>query len=282
VRKTLVGELTAELFGTMIIILFGAGVVAQVVTTSGTKAPAGGHDAIAWAWGLGVTLGIYVSARISGAHLNPAVTLALAAFKGFEWRKVAPYVVAQFVGAFLGALVVRFTYTDLIHAVDPKHTIATQGIFSTLPGNGAYEVSVTNAFFDQVVGTAILVFVIFALTTASNNPPLANVGPLIVGLLVVAIGMAWGVNAGYAINPARDFGPRVASIITGYGGALKDQNGYLYFWVPIVAPVVGGLIGGALFRYLLEPHLDDEGPEDPAVSEPTTEPTTEPTSDRTA
>jgi glycerol uptake facilitator protein len=281
VRKTLVGELTAELFGTMIIILFGAGVVAQVVTTSGTKAPAGGHDAIAWAWGLGVTLGIYVSARISGAHLNPAVTLALAAFKGFEWRKVAPYVVAQFVGAFLGALVVRFTYSDLIAAVDPGHTIATQGIFSTLPGNGAYEVSVTNAFFDQVVGTAILVFVIFALTTASNNPPLANIGPLIVGLLVVGIGMAWGVNAGYAINPARDFGPRVASIISGYGGALKDQNGYLYFWVPIVAPVLGGLIGGALFTYLLEPHLADEGPEDPAVSEPRPEGTTDHPTDRT-
>ena len=211
-RKTLVGELSAEFAGTMIIILFGAGVVAQVVTTASTKAPAGAHDSIAWAWGIGVTLGIYVAARLSGAHLNPAVTVALATFKGFEWRKVAPYCLAQLAGAFVGGLVVRFTYSDLIASVDPQHTIATQGIFSTLPGNGAYQVSITNAFFDQVVGTAILVFVIFALTTASNNPPLANIGPLFVGLLVVGIGMAWGVNAGYAINPARDLGPRLASL----------------------------------------------------------------------
>ncbi|MEP7089520.1 MAG: MIP/aquaporin family protein [Nocardioidaceae bacterium] len=268
-RKNLLGELCAELAGTMIIILFGAGVVAQVVTTGGTKAPAGGHDAITWAWGFGVTLGIYVAARLSGAHLNPAVTLALAAFKGFEWRKVLPYCAAQFVGAFIGAIIVRFTYSDLIASIDPHHTIATQGIFSTLPGNGAYQVSVTNAFFDQVVGTAILVFVIFALTTATNNPPLANVGPLIVGLLVVGIGMAWGANAGYAINPARDFGPRIASLITGYGTALRDQNGYLYFWVPIVGPLVGGLIGGGLFKVLIEAHLpEEEDEQDLTVSEP--------------
>jgi glycerol uptake facilitator protein len=268
-RNTLVGEMCAELAGTMIIILFGTGVVAQVVTTGGTKAPAGGHDAITWAWGIGVTLGVYTAARLSGAHLNPAVTLALAVFKGFEWRKVAPYMGAQLVGAFIGAIIVRFTYSDLIASIDPKHTIATQGIFSTLPGNGAYDVSVTNAFFDQVVGTAILVFVIFALTTAGNNPPLANIGPVVVGLLVVGIGMAWGVNAGYAINPARDFGPRLAEMLTGYGGALKDQNGYLYFWVPIVGPLVGGVVGGGAFKLLIENHLppeDDE--EDLTVGEP--------------
>jgi glycerol uptake facilitator protein len=245
--------------------------VAQVVTTGGTDAPAGGHDAITWAWGIGVTLGIYCAARLSGAHLNPAVTLALAAFKGFEWRKVAPYMLAQVVGAFLGALVVRFTYTDLINSIDPKHTIATQGIFSTLPGNGVYEVSVTNAFFDQVVGTAILVFVVFALTTATNNPPLANMGPLIIGFLVVGIGMAWGVNAGYAINPARDLGPRLASLVTGYGDALKDQNGYFYTWVPIIGPLVGGLVGGGLFKVLIESHLPKDETEelgDPTVGEP--------------
>jgi len=270
-KNTLVGELCAEFAGTMILILFGTAVVAQVVTTAGTDAPAGGHDAITWGWGFGVTLGIYCAARLSGAHINPAVTLALAVFKGFAWPKVAPYMLAQLAGAFVGALIVRFTYTDLISSIDPKHTIATQGIFSTLPGNGAYDVSITNAFFDQVVGTAILVFVVFALTTASNNPPLANLGPLIVGLLVVGIGMAWGVNAGYAINPARDFGPRLATLITGYGDALKDQNGYLYFWVPIVGPFVGGLVGGGLFKVLIESHLPKDETEelgDPTVGQP--------------
>ena len=267
-KKQLAGELCAEFAGTMILILFGVGVVAQVVTSE--DGSLGDHDSIAWAWGLGVTLGVYVAARLSGAHLNPAVTISLAAFTEFKWRKVLPYVLAQTAGAFVAALLVRATYADLISAVDPGHTIATQGIFSTLPGNGSADVSISTAFLDQVIGTAILVFVIFALTSAWNNPPMANLGPVVVGLLVVAIGMAWGANAGYAINPARDFGPRIASLITGYGGAMNDQNGDLYFWLPIVAPIVGGLIGGALFKVLIGMHLtpEEDDAEDVVVSEP--------------
>lgn len=262
-KNSLIGELSAEFFGTMILILFGVGVVAQVVTGDG----AGDHDSIAWAWGIGVTLGVYVAARLSGAHLNPAVTIALAAFKGFSWRKVLPYSLAQTLGAFVAALIVRFVYADLIDKFDPGHTIKSQGIFSTLPGNGVAGVSITTAFFDQIVGTAILVFVIFALTTAANNGPLANLGPVVIGLLVVGIGMAWGANAGYAINPARDFGPRLAEWITGYATAMFDQNGQLYFWLPIVAPIIGGLLGGALFKYAIEGFLPVEG-EDVTVSEP--------------
>ncbi|MBC8092994.1 MAG: aquaporin family protein [Pseudonocardia sp.] len=274
-KNSYLGELLAEFLGTMILILFGVGVVAQVVTAP--DGSLGDHDSIAWAWGIGVTLGVYVAARLSGAHLNPAVTIALAAFKGFSWRKVLPYSLAQTAGAFVAALIVRFVYSDLIAKVDPMHTIATQGIYSTLPGNGVEGVGVGTAFFDQVVGTAILVFVIFALTTAANNPPMANLGPVVVGLLVVGIGMAWGANAGYAINPARDFGPRLASLITGYETAMFDQNGDLYFWLPIVAPIIGGLIGGALFKYLVEaflpPEVEAAVPEprasEPTVSEPT-------------
>jgi glycerol uptake facilitator protein len=267
-KKPLVGELSAEFAGTMILILFGCGVVAQVSTAA--DGGLGDHDSISWAWGIGVTLGVYVAARLSGAHLNPAVTIALAAYKGFAWSKVLPYSLAQVAGAFVAALIVRVTYADLIGSVDPGHTIKTQGIFSTLPGNGGELVGIPTAFLDQVVGTAILVFVIFALTTAWNNPPLANLGPILVGLLVVAIGMAWGANAGYAINPARDLGPRLASLVTGYSGALKDQDGDLYFWLPIIAPIIGGLIGGGAFKVLIENHLTDpaleEGEE--AVSEP--------------
>ncbi|MBW0114218.1 MIP/aquaporin family protein [Pseudonocardia abyssalis] len=264
-KNSYLGELSAEFLGTMILILFGTGVVAQVVTTP--DGSLGDHDSITWAWGIGVTLGVYVAARLSGAHLNPAVTIALAAFKGFSWRKVAPYALAQTAGAFVAALIVRFVYSDLINKVDPGHTIATQGIFSTLPGNGVEGVGVGTAFFDQIVGTAILVFVIFALTTAANNPPMANLGPVVVGLLVVGIGMAWGANAGYAINPARDFGPRLASFVTGYTTAFLDQNGDLYFWLPIIAPIIGGLIGGALFTYMIEGFLPNE-PEAVVVSEP--------------
>lgn len=265
-KNSYLGELCAEFLGTMILILFGAGVVAQVVTAP--DGSLGDHDSIAWAWGIGVTMGVFVAARLSGGHINPAVTIALAAFKGFPWRKVLPYSLAQTAGAFVGALIVRAVYSDLIAKVDPNHTIDTQGIFSTLPGNGVEGVGIGTAFFDQIVGTAILVFVIFALTTAANNPPMSNLGPVVVGLLVVGIGMSWGANAGYAINPARDFGPRLASLITGYETAMFDQNGDLYFWLPIVAPIIGGLIGGALFKYMIEGFLPPEV-EELTVSEPT-------------
>jgi glycerol uptake facilitator protein len=260
-KNSYLGELIAEFLGTMILILFGVGVVAQVVTNP--DGAMGDHDSIAWAWGIGVILGVYVAGRISGGHINPAVTIALATFKGFPWRKVAPYCLAQTAGAFVAAIIVRFVYADLIARIDPNHTIASQGIYSTLPGNNVEGANVTiaTAFFDQIVGTAILVFVVFALITAANNPPLANMTPVVIGLLVVGIGMAWGANAGYAINPARDFGPRFASWITGYETAMFDQNGNLYFWLPIVAPIIGGLIGGAMFKYLVERYLPAEAPE---------------------
>ncbi|MEU3187595.1 MIP/aquaporin family protein [Streptomyces sp. NPDC006923] len=257
-KRGLLGELSAEFAGTMILILFGCGVVAQVVA-----AGVGDHDSIAWAWGLGVTFGIYVAARVSGAHINPAVTLSLALFKGFSWHKVAPYVVAQTAGAFVAALLVRWNYTEVLAKADPGHTDKTQIVFSTLPGNGTLPVSQWGALRDQIIGTALLVLVIFAVTDLLNQPPGANLGALIVGLVVVAIGMAWGADAGYAINPARDFGPRLASFITGYGGAWRDQYGGFYFWVPIVGPLVGGPLGAALYRLLVGRHLPTRGKQEP-------------------
>jgi len=251
-RRTLVGELIAEFTGTLILIILGTAVVAQVVTSEGAF---GDHDSIAWAWGLGVVFGVYTAARISGAHLNPAVTIALAVFRDFEWRKVLPYSLAQIAGAFTAALIVRLGYAEAINTVDPGHTIATQGIFSTLPGNGAMDISQGAALLDQVIGTAILLFLILAVTDTRNSAPVAWMAPFIVGLIVVAIGMAWGTNAGYAINPARDFGPRLASFLTGYETAWEDQNGALYFWVPIVGPIVGGLLGSAAYVFLIEKFL---------------------------
>jgi len=254
--KGLLGELAAEFAGTLILILIGVGVVAQVVAGG-----IGNHDSIAWAWGLGVILGVYVAGRISGAHLNPAVTVALAAFGGFSWRKVLPYSLAQTLGAFVAALLVRWNYTEVLGKLDPGHTIKTQGVFSTLPGNGALPVHLWGGFRDQVIGTAILLFLILAVTDLRNNSPLANMAPVVIGLIVVAIGMAWGTDAGYAINPARDFGPRLASFFTGYGTAFRDQYGDLYFWVPIVAPLIGGLIGAGLYKVLIGRFLP--GPTEP-------------------
>jgi glycerol uptake facilitator protein len=251
----LAGEMAAEFAGTLILILFGAGVVAQVVAGG-----IGDHDSIAWAWGLGVTLGVYVAGRISGAHLNPAVTVALAVFKGFSWRKVGPYALAQFLGAFAAALIVRWNYSEVLAKFDPGHTIKSQGVFSTLPGNGALPVHTWGAFRDQVIGTAILLFLILAVTDLKNSSPAANLAPFIVGLIVVAIGMAFGTDAGYAINPARDFGPRLASFFTGYGTAFRDQYGGLYFWVPIIGPLIGAVLGAGLYQTLVGRFLpSDDG-----------------------
>lgn len=242
----LIAEMAAEFAGTMILILFGVGVVAQV-----TAGGIGDHDSIAWAWGLGVTLGVYVAARISGAHLNPAVTFALAVLREFPWRKVAPYSLAQLAGAFTAALLVRWNYSEVLAQFDPGHTIKSQGVFSTLPGNGTLPVHTMGALRDQVIGTAILLFLVLALTDLRNSGPAANLGPFVIGLVVVAIGMAWGTDAGYAINPARDLGPRLASYLTGYGSAFRDQYGGLYFWVPIAGPLIGGVLGAVLYRVLV-------------------------------
>lgn len=212
-----------------------------------------------------MTLGVYAAARLSGAHLNPAVTVALAAFKGFPWSRVAPYALAQLAGAFVAALIVRWNYTEALAKADPGHTIKTQGVFSTLPANGNPNLPVTEwgALRDQIIGTALLLMLIFAVTDLLGTPPGANLAPFIVGLIVVAIGMAWGTNAGYAINPARDLGPRLASFLTGYGGAWRDQYGNLYFWVPIIGPFIGGVLGAGIYKLLIGRFLPTAEPEPP-------------------
>ena len=266
----LLGELAAEFAGTFILILFGVGVVAQVVAGG-----IGNHDSITWAWGFGVAFGIYTAGKVTGGHLNPAVTFANAVFNGFPWRKVLPYSLAQTAGAFVAALIVRWDYTEVIARFDPGHTIKSQGIFSTLPGNGSLTAGVSQwgGFRDQVIGTAILLFVVFAITDARNTSPLSNLAPVVVGFLVVAIGMAWGTDAGYAINPARDFGPRLASFLTGYGTAFRDQWGDLYFWVPIVAPLIGAVLGAWLYRVLIGNFLPKAELDSPIEGTPSAETT---------
>jgi glycerol uptake facilitator protein len=168
---------------------------------------------------------------------------------------VLPYALAQTAGAFAAAMLVRWNYTEVIAKFDPGHTIKSQGIFSTLPGNGGAPVSDMGALRDQIIGTAILLFLVFAIIDTRNSTPLSNLAPVVIGLLIVAIGMAWGTDAGYAINPARDFGPRLASFVTGYGTAFRDQYGHLYFWVPIVGPLIGGVIGAGLYQFGISKYL---------------------------
>ena len=255
--RGLIGELAAEFAGTFILILVGVGVAAQV-----GAAGLGNHDSIAWGWGLAVALGMYTAGKISGGHLNPAVTVGLAVFRGFPWGKVGPYALAQTAGAFLAALLARWDYTEVLAKADPGHTIKTQGVFSTLPGNGTLPVHEWGAFRDQIIGTAILLFLIVAITDARNTAPAASLAPLVIGFLVVAIGLGWGTDAGYAINPARDFGPRLASFLTGYGTAFRDQYGHFYFWVPIIGPLLGAVAGVGLYDALIGRFLPAEGPDE--------------------
>lgn len=253
----MIPELMAEFFGTMILLLFGNGVVAMVVLFAHPNIPGeivnGGFTNINFAFGIGVTMGIYVAGKISGAHLNPAVTLAVAAFRGFSWKKVVPYCIAQTAGAFVASAIVYWNYSPQFHLVDPNLD-HTAGVFTTFP---AFPDMLSAGLLDQTIGTAILVFLIFALIDNRNSPPQANLTPLLIGAIVVGIGMSFGALHGYAINPARDFGPRLFTVVAGFkNNGLTD--GKMVFWVPIVGPLVGGLIGGAAYdfgvrRYLPEP-----------------------------
>jgi glycerol uptake facilitator protein len=246
-KPTLAAELLAEFLGTFVLILFGIGVVAMVVLFP-SKNPGetihGGFTNITLGWGLAVTMGIYIAGKISGAHLNPAVTLALAAFRDFPWRKVVPYFLAQTAGAFTAAALVYWNYLPAFRQVDPQLD-HTAGVFTTFPSFPALPQA---GFLDQLIGTGLLVLMIFAITDEFNMPPGANLAPLMIGLVVVAVGMSFGGMHGYAINPARDFGPRLFTVFAGFrNNGLTD--GARVWWVPVVAPLVGGLAGAALYDF---------------------------------
>ncbi len=243
--QRLSSELIAEFLGTFVLILFGNGVVAMVILFD-----KGGFTNITLAWGLAVTMGIYIAGKITGAHLNPAVTVALAAFRGFSWARVIPYIAVQTAGAFAAAAVVYWNYRPQFLKIDPllDHTA---GIFTTFP---AFPSQPMAGLLDQTIGTALLLLMIFAITDERNTPPGANMTPLMVGLVVVAIGMAFGGMHGYAINPARDFGPRLFTVAAGFkNNGLTD--GAAAFWVPIVGPILGGLIGAAVYDLCIRPQL---------------------------
>jgi len=263
------GEAMAEFFGTMVLILFGDGCVATFaafnnIGTNNAATPfANTWTVIIFGWGFAVMLGIYVSGAISGAHLNPAVTIALAATRRVAWNKVGPYILAQVLGAFVAAGILYFVYygalnhttsvaaaatagTDWVHAVG--------GVFYTSPK--AF-VGTFGAFGDEFLGTALLVGLIVAITDTRNQPVQANLNPLIIGLLIVAIGASFGLNTGYAINPARDFGPRLWVALVS-GGESFSVNDY-YFWIPIVAPILGGVAGAFIYDYTIGKVIEARG-----------------------
>ncbi|QEV08794.1 MIP/aquaporin family protein [Streptomyces prasinus] len=287
-REGLAGEMLAEFLGTFVLLLLGIGSVAVAVV----GLPGSGRQTadfgpanwliISWGWGLAVVFGVYVAGGISGAHLNPAVTLSFAARRDFPWRKVLPYWLAQVVGAFVAAALIYACYRWAIDAANTKagiprdESLATYSIFATFPAE-YFGNSWWGPLLDQIVGTAILLLLICALIDTRNTAPMSNMGPFLIGLVVVAIGLTFGTNAGYAINPARDFGPRLFTFFEGWGsialpGSFEWFSGY--WWIPIVGPLIGGLVGTGVYDLLISPVLKarlgatEEAEEGPATEEP--------------
>ncbi len=245
-------EAAAEFLGTFILIVFGIGVVAQTVLSKGAN---GSFLAINLGWGLAVMLGIYASGGVSGAHLNPAVTLALALTRGFPWAKVPAFIVAQMAGAFAAAAIVYLTYLEAFGAFDGgvrqvAGELGTAGIFATYPQPF---LSTMGGFVDQVVGTALLMAAILAVTDQRNNATPSWLTPIIVGGIVVAVGVSFGFNAGYAINPARDLGPRLFTFVAGWGSGVFAAA-QQWWWVPVVAPCVGAVLGALTYDLLVSRH----------------------------
>jgi len=263
-KFTRLQEFLAEFLGTMVLILFGTGCVAMVVLFgSNPSIPGevvkGGYTNIVLGWGLAVTFGIYIAGTISGAHLNPAVTLALAATKRMPWSKVPHYILAQFLGAFVGAALVFAVYYPKWMLADPGLDHSA-GVFCTFPAVPGF----WPGFFDQVVGTALLLGLILAVIDKLNALPGSNLAPLIIGLIVVAIGISFGGMNGYAINPARDLGPRLFTVLAGFkNNGLTD--GPSVWLPPVIGPIVGGLLGAFAYdlfigKTLVKAHLLSSDP----------------------
>eukprot|EP00771_Trimastix_marina_P004241 gnl/Trimastix_PCT/989.p2 GENE.gnl/Trimastix_PCT/989~~gnl/Trimastix_PCT/989.p2 ORF type:complete len:298 (+),score=57.65 gnl/Trimastix_PCT/989:100-993(+) len=249
IKPQAIRDIIAEFLGTMVLMIFGLGVNMQTYLSDNKY---GGWLSSSLAWAAGVTFGVFVSMGVSGAHLNPAVTVAMVVHRRLRpWWKVFTYSIAQLLGAFVASAIVFGVYHDAImhhgHGFDVAMHFATypQPFVSNLTG-----------FFDQVLGTALLVGIVFALIDQMNQPATHTKGlfPLCVGFAVFAIGSCFGSNCGYAINPARDLGPRLFTTIVPWWGKRCFTEHHYWFWIPIVAPIVGGLLGSFVYFLLIELH----------------------------
>lgn len=255
-RGALKGELIAEAMAMAIIITLGDSAAAMLILYDPSPY-ATAYWGVCIAWGLAVTIAIYVTSGVSGTHANPAVTLALMLFRKFPKRKVLPYIAAQVTGAIIGAALVYQLFSPVIDAYNATHDLTRSaggaaGVFFTAPG---LHITPIHAFWDEVILTGILLLGIFAITDEFNTcAPTANSGALIIGLLVACIGASAGYLEGWPINPARDFGPRLFCWFMGWeSAALPGPDNY--WWVPIAGPLVGGVLGASVYQYLIKPNL---------------------------
>lgn len=255
-HTNLKGECLAEFIGTGLLIFFGVGCVAALVLTGAQF----GQWEISIVWGFGVTIAIYCTAGVSGAHINPAVTIALALFHGFDKSKVLPYIASQIAGAFAGAALVYGLYQQLFIDYEIAHqfsrdsleALATAGIFSTYPNPA---LSFAGAFAVEFVITAVLMFAILAIGDDNNGAPKHALGPVLIGLLIAVIGSSLGPLTGFAMNPARDFGPKLFAYLAGWDKALIGPTEIPYFIVPILAPIAGASFGAWIYPKAIAPYL---------------------------
>lgn len=255
------GPLIGEIFGTFILILLGDGVVANVGLAPRLAATAYNWNTITIGWAFAVIIAVYVSAGVSGAHLNPAVTIALAAKRGFPWAQVVPYIVAQMIGAFLGALVVYLVYRDGLVAAGMPNVWSTGpgSVFGNAfwgggSGTASGSFSMTTAVLTEIVGTAVLLWGILASGDPKNTGLMHNLGPFLVGGTVLAVGLSLGGPSGYAINPARDLGPRILGLLVGTQGLF---NGLYWLIAPVIAPIIGGLLGAFTYDWFVTSFLPE-------------------------
>lgn len=234
----------AEIIGTMLLIILGDGVVANVLLNQ-SKGQNSGWIVITAGWGLAVTVAVYSVGWASGGHLNPAVSVALASIGQFPWADVPMYILAQMIGAFLGAVIVWLAY--LPHWEITADKAAIRGVFCTAPAIRKLGPNVLT----EIIGTFVLIVGVLAIPSVKNLDPASGfakgLGPLLVGLLVFAIGLSLGGPTGYAINPARDLGPRLAHAVLPIREKIDSDWGYA--WVPIVGPIIGGVLGALFYKY---------------------------------
>ena len=257
--KGLTGELIAEIFGTFILLLLGDGVVGNVGLAP--RLASAGYDwvTIALGWGFAVVIAVYVVGGVTGAHINPAVTIAMAVKRDFPWGKVLPYIVAQLIGAFLGAFAVYLIYFDGLKAAGMPNVWCTGpgSVFGqTFWGRGAADAvgsyGMISAGFAEFFGTMVLLWGVLAMFDERNVGLSGNWGFFMVGMTVLAIGLSLGGPSGYAINPARDLGPRIFGLLVGTKGLF---NGLYWLIVPVIIPAISGAVGVFVYDWLVVPFL---------------------------
>jgi glycerol uptake facilitator protein len=284
-KQGVVGELWAEFVGCFVLISFGDGVVAMLWALIGSGRTAAGNTAvpfnssgdwllITWGWALAVCFAVYTVGGVTGAHINPAISLGAAIRRQLPWSKVPGYWIAQILGCFVGAALVYLVYQAAIDHYDTVNhivkgtpaSLATYSTFATFPA--PYFHTIWGPLIDQIVGTFFLALFVWAVTDEFNLPVGSNMTPFIVGMIVMAVGISFGANAGYAINPARDFGPRLFAWVAGWKSLAMPGN-YTnisdYFWIPIVGPLVGASLASVFYDLFIRDILIARKPPEPGI-----------------